>query len=216
MSTYNRLDLRTLGSQPIMPKNLPDHWATPIAASTSTFLFWTQEYYRSLPRLDAEARNNECARNNESVCLSPSPISIGNETSDTRWNLGLMNCVMCLIEWICLIPYWKNPHRDPWRHDGGPAWLVILAAIDPGRAWQLEALASACAESRVPEAVKKDPEKKRSPADFHFHWLRTELIRAAVVDPLLSLVWDLSPGKIGCLWTGSSLPPTAYTPQPSE
>ena len=24
MSTYNRLDLRTLGSQPIMPKNLPD------------------------------------------------------------------------------------------------------------------------------------------------------------------------------------------------
>ena len=26
MSTYNRLDLQTIGSQPIMPKNLPDHW----------------------------------------------------------------------------------------------------------------------------------------------------------------------------------------------
>ena len=25
MSTYNRLDLQTLGSQSIMPKNLPDH-----------------------------------------------------------------------------------------------------------------------------------------------------------------------------------------------
>ena len=25
MSTYNRLDLQTRGSQPIMPKNLPDH-----------------------------------------------------------------------------------------------------------------------------------------------------------------------------------------------
>jgi hypothetical protein len=25
MSTCNRLDLHTLGSQPIMPKNLPDH-----------------------------------------------------------------------------------------------------------------------------------------------------------------------------------------------
>ena len=25
MTTYNRLDLQTLGSQPIMPKNLPDH-----------------------------------------------------------------------------------------------------------------------------------------------------------------------------------------------
>ena len=26
MSTYNWLDLQTLGSQPVMPKNLPDHW----------------------------------------------------------------------------------------------------------------------------------------------------------------------------------------------
>ena len=26
MSTCNRLDLQTLGSQPIMPKNLPDNW----------------------------------------------------------------------------------------------------------------------------------------------------------------------------------------------
>ena len=26
MSTYNQLDLQTLGSQPIMLKNLPDHW----------------------------------------------------------------------------------------------------------------------------------------------------------------------------------------------
>ena len=27
MSTRNQLDLQTLGSQPIMPKNLPDHTA---------------------------------------------------------------------------------------------------------------------------------------------------------------------------------------------
>ena len=26
MSTCNRLDLGTLGSQPVVPKNLPDHW----------------------------------------------------------------------------------------------------------------------------------------------------------------------------------------------
>ena len=26
MSTYNRLDLQALGSQPVMPKNLPGHW----------------------------------------------------------------------------------------------------------------------------------------------------------------------------------------------
>jgi hypothetical protein len=29
MSTCNWLDLQTLGSQPIMPKNLPDHWSLP-------------------------------------------------------------------------------------------------------------------------------------------------------------------------------------------
>ena len=28
LSTYNRLDLQTLGSQPVMPKNLPGHWST--------------------------------------------------------------------------------------------------------------------------------------------------------------------------------------------
>ena len=27
MSACNRPDLQTLGSQPIMPKNLPDHWS---------------------------------------------------------------------------------------------------------------------------------------------------------------------------------------------
>ena len=29
MSACNRLDLQTLGSQPVMPKNLPDHWVEP-------------------------------------------------------------------------------------------------------------------------------------------------------------------------------------------
>ena len=28
MSTCNRLDLETLGSQPVMPKNIPDHRST--------------------------------------------------------------------------------------------------------------------------------------------------------------------------------------------
>ena len=30
MWTSNRLDLQTLGSQPVMPNNLPDHWAEPV------------------------------------------------------------------------------------------------------------------------------------------------------------------------------------------
>ena len=35
MSTCNRLDLETLGSQPMtMPKNLPDHWRGTIRART--------------------------------------------------------------------------------------------------------------------------------------------------------------------------------------
>ena len=29
MSTCNRLDLQALGSQPVMPKNLPDRWPRP-------------------------------------------------------------------------------------------------------------------------------------------------------------------------------------------
>ena len=37
MSTCNQLDLQTLGSQPIMPKNLPDHWFQ----STKTYLSYT-------------------------------------------------------------------------------------------------------------------------------------------------------------------------------
>ena len=33
MSTCNRLDFQTLGSQPIVPKNLPDHWGGPSQVS---------------------------------------------------------------------------------------------------------------------------------------------------------------------------------------
>ena len=31
MSTFNRLDLQILGSQPAMPKNLPDQWLETLA-----------------------------------------------------------------------------------------------------------------------------------------------------------------------------------------
>ena len=40
MSTCNRLDLQTLGSQPVMPKNLPDHWVgdgTPCTVPSENF-----------------------------------------------------------------------------------------------------------------------------------------------------------------------------------
>ena len=40
MSTSNRLDSQTLGSQPVMPKNLPDHWSElgPRPAATGGYL----------------------------------------------------------------------------------------------------------------------------------------------------------------------------------
>jgi hypothetical protein len=41
MSTCNWLDLQTLGSQPIIPKNLPDHCPTPTPLSTSAYVFKT-------------------------------------------------------------------------------------------------------------------------------------------------------------------------------
>jgi hypothetical protein len=48
MSTCNRLDLQTLGSQPIMPKNLPDHWpCLPIASDILYSLVSTPTATRS-------------------------------------------------------------------------------------------------------------------------------------------------------------------------
>ena len=38
MSTCNRLDLQTIGSQPIMPKNLPDHWVRRISCFSQVLL----------------------------------------------------------------------------------------------------------------------------------------------------------------------------------
>ena len=44
MSTSHRLDLQTLGSQPVvMPKNLPDHWC-----EHETLLFPMPEYNRGV------------------------------------------------------------------------------------------------------------------------------------------------------------------------
>ena len=38
MSTCNRLDLQTIGSQSIMPKNLPDHWVRRISRFSQVLL----------------------------------------------------------------------------------------------------------------------------------------------------------------------------------
>ena len=38
ISTCNRLDLQTLGSQPIMSKNLPDHWSQTVPALSTSYL----------------------------------------------------------------------------------------------------------------------------------------------------------------------------------
>jgi hypothetical protein len=39
MSTYNQLKLQTLGCQPVMPKNLPNHCTLEEIVSKSTLLF---------------------------------------------------------------------------------------------------------------------------------------------------------------------------------
>ena len=45
MSTCNRLDLQTLGSQPIMPQNLPDHCSN-VISGVKTFKDFESRYYR--------------------------------------------------------------------------------------------------------------------------------------------------------------------------
>ena len=46
MSTCNRLDLQTLGSQPIMPKNLRDHCPT-ILSAIKFFSLFSKDYAHS-------------------------------------------------------------------------------------------------------------------------------------------------------------------------
>ena len=40
MSTCSRLDLQTQGSQPVMPKNLPDHWCTLLTCYCGSLESW--------------------------------------------------------------------------------------------------------------------------------------------------------------------------------
>jgi hypothetical protein len=40
MLTCNRLDLQTLGSKPISPKNLPDHWLAVAPLNTNVGFKW--------------------------------------------------------------------------------------------------------------------------------------------------------------------------------
>ena len=47
LSTCNQLDLQILGSQPVMPKNLPDHWTYPLNTKT----FWKKKYWVDLRRI---------------------------------------------------------------------------------------------------------------------------------------------------------------------
>jgi hypothetical protein len=44
MPTCNRLELQTLGSQPIMPKNLPDHCSEPTASEGMASSFSNLNY----------------------------------------------------------------------------------------------------------------------------------------------------------------------------
>ena len=47
MSTRNQLDLQTLGSQPIMPKNLPNHWKERVLSTTCAREVFAKVPFRS-------------------------------------------------------------------------------------------------------------------------------------------------------------------------
>ena len=49
MSTCNRLDLQTLGSQPVMPKNLPDHWSSVQEGRFLGYFSWSRSNDRGEP-----------------------------------------------------------------------------------------------------------------------------------------------------------------------
>ena len=53
VSTCNRLDLQTLGSQPVMPKNLPEH----CSSLFSPFVIWgSGPYARPFPSAPFESK----------------------------------------------------------------------------------------------------------------------------------------------------------------
>jgi hypothetical protein len=94
MSTCNRLDLQTLGSQPIMPKNLPDHWSSSyqsrseLAGLVSTFLgpeaennwFTTLEIFPAVGGLGIQF--------SRAVCLGTCALTL-DEGSPSRETRGL-------------------------------------------------------------------------------------------------------------------------------
>ena len=58
MSTCNRLDLQTLGSQPVMPQNLPDHWSAPTQSSLYSRFPKLITMLISYPHSSCESRND--------------------------------------------------------------------------------------------------------------------------------------------------------------
>ena len=56
MSTYNWLDLQTLGSQSIMPKNLPDHW---LQLCSNIILIFIQPIKKKFPSDIIRFKNNQ-------------------------------------------------------------------------------------------------------------------------------------------------------------
>ena len=60
MSTCNQLDLQTLGSQPVIPKNLPDHWLANPNKSSRCFPHNFQNSYEYLIHNQSDYFDFDC------------------------------------------------------------------------------------------------------------------------------------------------------------
>ena len=97
MSTCNRLDLQTLGSQPlIMPTNLPDHWVGPHVYNRKGFrclgsilviVFWDPQVFKEFLLWDKQlTRSHQRATCRSNTCSFSFWVSSANSKNSIVWN----------------------------------------------------------------------------------------------------------------------------------
>ena len=73
MLTYIRLHLQTLGSQPVMPKNLPDHWRLSHKRVNLWMNLWKLIYVLFIPRKPTDLPNLIINQDGQGAAVTESP-----------------------------------------------------------------------------------------------------------------------------------------------
>jgi hypothetical protein len=118
MSTCNRLELQTLGSQPIMPKNLPDHWMVHYSLKHIHDSSKVEILEPNLPHGQTSCRRLQIHTQN---------------TLELEAELGIANntfaCLTFPALWQVMWPWMRL--QDPWKTQGDRAYNYELVVPSP-------------------------------------------------------------------------------------